>query len=82
MKLDLLNVSSKPLFSVGIGNLPETYGEVLSKRVALWIGYQSASRQAGEPVWTERKHIPTIHICLLLSQTGDYLNQNVYKDYV
>lgn len=26
--------------------------------------------------------IPTIHICLLLSQTGDYLNQNVCKDYV
>ena len=26
IKLDLLNVSSQPLFSVGIGNLPETYG--------------------------------------------------------
>jgi len=35
MKLDLLNVSSKPLFSVGVGNLPETYGEVLLERVAL-----------------------------------------------
>ena len=26
MKLDLLNASFEPLFSVGIGNLPETYG--------------------------------------------------------
>ena len=26
IKLDLLNASSQPLFSVGIGNLPETYG--------------------------------------------------------
>ena len=33
--MDLLNVSSKPLFSVGVGNLPETYGEVLLERVAL-----------------------------------------------
>lgn len=79
MKLDLLNASSKPLFSVGVGNLPETYGENAVKEGCPLTGYRSFSRQAGEPDLTERKHTPTIHIGLLLSQTGDCLNQSVRK---
>ena len=77
MKLDLLNASSKPLFSAGVGNLPETYGENAVKEGCPLTGYRFFSRQAGEPVLTERKHTPTIHISLLLSQTGDCLNQSV-----
>lgn len=69
IKLYLLNVSSKPLFSVGIGNLPETYGADGVRKVSLLIryqnigkgclpiGYQENARHAGEPVGTERKHI-------------------------
>ena len=69
MKLDLLNVSSKPLFSVGIGNLPETYGANRTRKESLLtcyqntgkgrlpVGYQKNARRAGEPVSTERKHI-------------------------
>ena len=53
MKLDLLNVSSKPLFSVGIGNLPETYGGNAAKEDCPLTGYQYFPRQAGEPVLTE-----------------------------
>lgn len=65
IKLDLLNVSSKPLFSVGIGNLPETCGANSVKMANLLtryhnigkgclpIGYQENARHAGEPVVTE-----------------------------
>ena len=65
IKLYLLNVSSKPLFSVGIGNLPETYGADGVRKVSLLIryrnigkgclpiGYQKNARHAGEPVVTE-----------------------------
>ncbi len=89
MKLRLLNVSSELLFSVDVGNLPETYGADSIKEGFPFIRYQRLERgafqlvikndaqRAGEPVLKERKHTPTIHICLLLSQTGDCLNQNV-----
>lgn len=89
MKLRLLNASSELLFGVDVGNLPETYGADSIKEGYPFIRYQGLERrpfqsvinndaqQAGEPVLKERKHTPTIHICLLLSQTGDCLNQNV-----
>mgnify|MGYP007090246671 CR=1 FL=1 len=67
--LGLNLVSSQPLFSVGVGNLPETYGankvrkeNLLScyrniGKGCLPVGYQYHARRAGEPVLTERKHI-------------------------
>lgn len=67
--LGLNLVSSQPLFSVGVGNLPETYGanEVRKESLLtcyqntgkgrLLVGYQRNARRAGEPVSTERKHI-------------------------
>ena len=70
MKLSLLNVNSELLFSVDVGNLPETYGEVLTKRVALGTGYQHASRRAGEPVLKERKHIRQFTIAYYFRKLG------------
>ncbi len=67
--LGLNLVSSQPLFSVGIGNLPETYGANKVRKESLLtcyqnaekgrlpVGYQRNARRAGEPVSTERKHI-------------------------
>ena len=72
----MLNASSELLFSVDVGNLPETYGADSIKEGCLYVIMNDA-QQAGEPVLKERKHTPTIHICLLLLQTGDCLNQNV-----
>ena len=70
MKLRLLNVSSELLFSVDVGNLPETYGEVLTKRVALCTGYRHASRRAGEPVLKERQHIRQFTIAYYFRKLG------------
>lgn len=70
MKLRLLNVSSELLFSVDVGNLPETYGEVLTKRVALCTGYQYASQRAGEPVLKERKHIRQFTLAYYFRKLG------------
>ena len=69
INLGLNLVSSQPLFSAGIGNLPETYGANRARKESLLtcyqntgkghlpVGYQRNARRAGEPVSTERKHI-------------------------
>lgn len=69
INLGLNLVSSQLLFSVGIGNLPETYGANRARKESLLtcyqntgkgclpVGYQRNARRAGEPVSTERKHI-------------------------
>ena len=69
INLGLNLVSSQPLFSVGIGNLPETYGANRARKGSLLtcyqntgkgclpVSYQRNARRAGEPVSTERKHI-------------------------
>ena len=69
INLGLNLVSSQPLFSVGIGKLPETYGANKARKENLLtcyqntgkghlpVGYQYHARRAGEPVSTERKHI-------------------------
>ena len=43
IKLYLLNASSQPLFSVGIGNLPETYGMKSVGKGRLPMDYPNAS---------------------------------------
>lgn len=43
IKLYLLNVSSQPLFSVDIGNLPETYGMKSVGKGRLPAGYPDTS---------------------------------------
>ena len=58
----MYNVSSQPLFSVGAGNLPETCGAMLSERVSFRQVINYFARRVGEPMSTERKRIPTIHI--------------------
>ena len=82
MILGLNLASSQPLFRAGAGNLPETCGADGIREGFPLIRYQYDARRAGEPVSTERKHIPTIHTCLLLPLTGDCLNQNARKGYV
>lgn len=71
MKLRLLNVSSELLFSVDVGNLPETYGADSIKEGCPFIRYQkNDAQQAGEPVLKERKHTPTIHIAYYFRKLG------------
>ena len=69
INLGLILVSSQPLFSVGVGNLPETYGANTVRKASLLtcyqntgkgllpVGYQRNARRAGEPVSKGRKHI-------------------------
>lgn len=92
--LGLNLVSSQPLFSVGVGNLPETYGANRVRKVNLLTRYQqyrkglpfgrlskkcTARRRTGV---NGTKAYPTIHTYLLLPLTGDCLNQSARKGYV
>lgn len=82
MKLGLFNVSSQPLLRVGAGNLPVTCGMKSIGKDCLPMDYPYIfMRRAGEPVITERKHTPKIHVYPLLSLTGDCLNQSARKGY-
>lgn len=65
----MLNVSFEPLFSVGIGNLPVTYGADderegcpltryrMPNRLSIRQVINYDARRAGEPVLKKRKHI-------------------------
>ena len=91
INLGLNLVSSQPLFSVGVGNLPETYGANKVRKASLLtcyqntgkgrlpVGYQRNARRAGV---NGTKAYPTIHTYLLLPLTGDCLNQSAHKGYV
>ena len=84
--LGLNLVSSQPLFSVGIGNLPETYGANKVRKESLLTCYQNAGK-GRLPVRRRTgvngtKAYPTIHTYLLLLLTGDCLNQSARKGYV
>lgn len=65
MKLRLLNVSSELLFSVDVGNLPETYGAGSIKEGCPFIRYQegrTASRRPGikgTKAHSDNSHLPT-----------------------
>lgn len=72
----MLNVSSKPLLRVGVGKLPETYGMKNIENKCLSMGYQMLHTARWRTSSNGTKTYPTIHISLLLSSTGDYLNQN------
>lgn len=48
MKLSLLNVSSELLFSVDVGNLPETYGADSIKEGFPFIRYQEMTHSKPE----------------------------------
>ena len=81
IKLYLLNVSSKPLLCVDTGNLSETCGMSNTENIFLSVGYQLTHKVRWRTSSNETKAYPTIHISLLLSLTGDYLNQNAYNGY-
>lgn len=65
MKLRLLNASSELLFSVDVGNLPETYGAGGIKEGCPFIRYQkrrTASRRTGlkgTKAHSDNSHLPT-----------------------
>ena len=65
MKLRLLNVSSELLFSVDVGNLPETYGADSIKEGCPFIRYhegRTASRRTGikgTKAHSDNSHLPT-----------------------
>lgn len=94
INLGLNLVSSQPLFSVGIGNLPETYGANRTRKESLLTCYQNTGK-GRLPVGYQKKctarrrtgvngtkAYPTIHTYLLLPLTGDCLNQSAHKGYV
>ena len=76
IKLDLLNVSSKPLLRVDTGNLSETCGMSNAENKCLSVGYQLTHTVRWRTSSNGTKAYPTIHTSLLLSSTGDYLNYN------
>ena len=92
INLGLNLVSSQPLFSVGVGNLPETYGANKVRKASLLTCYQNKGSPSGRlsKKCTARrrtgvngtKAYPTIHTYLLLPLTGDCLNQSAHKGYV
>lgn len=82
IKLDLLNVSSKPLLRVDTGNLSETCGMSNAENKCLSVGYQLTHTVRWRTSSNGTKAYPTIHTYLLLSLTGDCLNQNARKGYV
>ena len=57
IKLDLLNVSSKPLLRVDTGNLSETCGMSNAENKCLSVGYQLTHTVRWRTSSTERKHI-------------------------
>ena len=68
MKLDLLNASFEPLFSVGIGNLPETYGMKSIGKGRLLMDYPNTSYgtpenrcQRNESI-SDNSHLPTTFV--------------------
>ena len=76
IKLDLLNVSSKPLLRVDTGNLSETCGMSNAENKCLSVGYQLTHTVRWRTSSNGTKAYPTIHTSLLLSSTGDYLMRN------
>lgn len=81
IKLDLMNVSSKPLLRVDTGNLSETCGMSNAENKCLSVGYQLTHTVRWRTSSNGTKAYPTIHTSPLLSSTGDYLNQNAYNGY-
>lgn len=75
IKLDLLNVSSKPLLRVDTGNLSETCGMSNAENKCLSVGYQLTHTVRWRTSSNGTKAYPTIHTSLLLSSTGDYLTR-------
>lgn len=57
IKLGLFNASSKPLFSAGTGNLPETCGEAPLERMALQRVINTFHGEPENRMSTEQKHI-------------------------
>ena len=82
IKLDLLNVSSKPLLRVDTGNLSETCGMSNAENKCLSVGYQLTHTVRWRTSSNGTKAYPTIHTYLLLPLTGDCLNQSAHKGYV
>lgn len=65
MKLRLLNASSELLFSVDVGNLPETYGADSIKEGCPFISYQKLRTASwrtslkGTKAHSDNSHLPT-----------------------
>lgn len=70
MKLCLFNASSKPLFSVGAGNLPETCGEAPLERVALQRVINTFHGEPENRMSTERKQIRQFTLAYCFCKLG------------
>ena len=66
---------------VDTGNLSETCGMSNAENKCLSVGYQLTHTVRWRTSSNGTKAYPTIHTSLLLSSTGDYLNQNAHNGY-
>lgn len=82
MRIKLQNVECE--FQVSVQSRQRNVYESIKSGINLWyenitsglrvMGCQIFIRQAGEPVLTKQKHIPTIRIYLFIALTGDCLS--------